>query len=353
MHTRTARSESNDAWAIFRSGEEPRWGEVARLGEVLMLARPWRPRPTRLRLSWDFSETLAPSARRDEIGIAANAAGVLRIQQVVEALQLRRAVVAWPRRHAEPPEDRSNDHAAWRARHLAEVADEAGKTAVAKQVELDVRRVEHRQRLAAAGQPLADRGERRRTAQVADDGNDAVLHLEPADELERLLRGEEVRLPSRRIGVEQEIAIRRIVVLRRTAGALELQRQSRLGEPLVERRDRPEVVARERHPESLDHLIHSRVDRGRVAGAVVVDVARQPFDGRGAPRLDRRRHGPAEQQRQVFDARVRLLEQRLEEQMQQQVVPPDVDDERDGRPALGDVGEVLIRADADVGAAAK
>src|SRR6185295_12102393 len=109
---------------------------------------------------WDFSETLAPSARRDEIGIAADAAAVLRVQQIVDALQLRRAVVAWPRRHAEPPEDRSDDHAPRRVRHLAQVADEAGQTAVAKQVELDVRRVEHRQRLAAAGQPLADRGER-------------------------------------------------------------------------------------------------------------------------------------------------------------------------------------------------
>ena len=44
-------------------------------------------------------------------------------------------------------------------------------------------------------------------------------------------------------------------------------------------------------------------------------------------------------------------EQRLEQQMQQQVVAPDVDDEGDRRPDLRDVGEVLIRADADIRAA--
>ena len=53
-----------------------------------------------------------------------------------------------------------------------------------------------------------------------------------------------------------------------------------------------------------------------------------------------------------YSIRVRdVLEQRLEQQVEQQVVAPHVDDEGDRRPRLGDVGEVLIRPDADVGAA--
>ena len=44
------------------------------------------------------------------------------------------------------------------------------------------------------------------------------------------------------------------------------------------------------------------------------------------------------------------MEQRLEQQVQQQVVAPDVHDERDRGTAFGDIREVLIRSDADVGA---
>ena len=53
-----------------------------------------------------------------------------------------------------------------------------------------------------------------------------------------------------------------------------------------------------------------------------------------------------------YSIRVRdRLEQRLEQQVEQQVVAPHVDDERDRGARLGDVGEVLIGPDADVGAA--
>ena len=70
---------------------------------------------------------------------------------------------------------------------------------------------------------------------------------------------------------------------------------------------------------------------------------------------DRHRAGPAgprEQPRHEIDAIGRQLEQRLVEQVQVPVLLPDVDDERHRRLDARDVAEVLLRADADVDAAA-
>jgi len=47
---------------------------------------------------------------------------------------------------------------------------------------------------------------------------------------------------------------------------------------------------------------------------------------------------------------VSCLIERLVHQVQQHVLPTDIDDERDARLDRGDVGEVLIRSDAEVGA---
>ena len=60
------------------------------------------------------------------------------------------------------------------------------------------------------------------------------------------------------------------------------------------------------------------------------------------------RHRAARQQREVFHAVARHLEQRLEQQMLQRVVATDVDDERNARADLPDVREALVRADSDV-----
>src|SRR5262249_15210813 len=61
--------------------------------------------------------------------------------------------------------------------------------------------------------------------------------------------------------------------------------------------------------------------------------------------------GAARQQAEELDPVARRREQRLEQQVKQQVVAPDVDDERRCGPDPRDVREVLIGADADVHAA--
>ena len=118
--------------------------------------------------------------------------------------------------------------------------------------------------------------------------------------------------------------------------------------------DRREILARERHAGLADGLVDTRAaERGRRARrAARPRRAPRPFERRAAPALDVCRHRPAEQQREVLDPRPRQREQRLEEQVQQQVVAPDVDDEGDVGPDRGDVGEVLVGTDADVRAAA-
>jgi len=84
----------------------------------------------------------------------------------------------------------------------------------------------------------------------------------------------------------------------------------------------------------------------------LLEVGDETIDRRLFPAVHGGRHGPAEQMPEVFDAAVRDVEQRLEEQVQQQVVAADVDDEGDRRPHFADVGKILIGTDADVGAAA-
>ena len=64
------------------------------------------------------------------------------------------------------------------ARHAAEIADEAVEASVAEQVELDVRGIERRKALATLAEECADRGERTRAAQVADDRNHEVALLQ-------------------------------------------------------------------------------------------------------------------------------------------------------------------------------
>ena len=61
--------------------------------------------------------------------------------------------------------------------------------------------------------------------------------------------------------------------------------------------------------------------------------------------------GTSEQQAEIVDPRFRHREQRLEDQVQQQVVAAQVDDEGDARLDLRDIGEVLVGTHADIRAA--
>ena len=69
-------------------------------------------------------------------------------------------------------------------------------------------------------------------------------------------------------------------------------------------------------------------------------------------RLQARRARAREQARDEVGAIGRELEERLVEEEEREVLAADVDDEGNPRPDPGDVAEVLLRADADVGAAA-
>src|ERR1043166_8580967 len=89
-------------------------------------------------------------------------------------------------------------------------------------------------------------------------------------------------------------------------------------------------------------LVMEGVERGGERG----DAARPP-----AGRIRRRRF--AKEQTEIVEPVPRQREDRLEEQMLEEIVAPDVDDERDLRPHGGDVGEVLVRSDADVCAAVR
>ncbi len=81
-----------------------------------------------------------------------------------------------------------------------------------------------------------------------------------------------------------------------------------------------------------------------------VDVLSQLSDRRVPPRIDVGGDRATEQQGQVFDSRAGLLKDGLEQQVQEEIVAPDVEDEGDRRPDVRDVGEVLVGTDADVGA---
>src|SRR6202008_3026149 len=93
--------------------------------------------------------------------------------------------------------------------------------------------------------------------------------------------------------------------------------------------DRGKVGFRERQTEGLN----LRVDAGaqlrnrRLRQPRTFDVRDDLVQVGGAPRGERGRNRAAKQQAQIVDPRLRQREQRLEEQMQQEVVAAQIDDE--------------------------
>src|SRR3989442_1345576 len=101
----------------------------------------------------------------------------------------------------------------------------------------------------------------------------------------------------------------------------------------MESRDRLEITVGERDAEIVNALSHPRPRRlgGRRLADSRIQVPCQRF--RARPRKTGiRRQRPAEQQAQVLDAVSSQREQRLIEEVLEQVVLPDVDDEGDVRP---------------------
>ena len=197
--------------------------------------------------------------------------------------------------------------------------------------------------------------ERARTAEVADDRNHEVALLQRLDELKRFLRGEVVAALAERIGREQQLTIGRVMALRRAAGRLETQPDARLDESAVEPIDRREVLARERHAGPGDRLVHARAesrDRARVERRRLRRAPRRDREARRA--TSRRRPVPAGRASSArYSTRVRAsvksdLKRRWSSRLSRLTSTMNDDVGPDG----GDVGEVLIRPDADVGAAA-
>src|SRR5947199_270569 len=129
-----------------------------------------------------------------------------------------------------------------------------------------------------------------------------------------------VRAAPGAVGIDQQIAVRRIVTLRRTSRTLEPQREARVDEAPVEPIDGGVIVARERDAEPSDRVVQPRaqpIDRRRLR---LVDVLRQSIDPHGPPARDVGRNRTAKQLREILDPRARYVEQRLEQEMQQQIV---------------------------------
>ena len=112
------------------------------------------------------------------------------------------------------------------------------------------------------------------------------------------------------------------------------------------RRRHGDAVASDLRP---DHSSR-RLELVRVRCALV-DELDDLRDGPAVPLRDIVRHRAPRQQRQVLHPVPRHLEQRLEQEVLEEVVAANVDDERNARPDLRHVREVLIGPDADVRAA--
>src|SRR5262249_46588307 len=106
----------------------------------------------------------------------------------------------------------------------AEILHETRIAAVPEQVVLDIRRVERRQTFPSRLDHTCDGGQRRWTAQIADDWNDQVAVVKRLEELERFFRRKVVALPALSVGLEQQLTVSGIAELGRTAVALESQR---------------------------------------------------------------------------------------------------------------------------------
>src|SRR5262249_27428206 len=145
------------------------------------------------------------------------------------------------------------------------------------------------------------------------------------------------------VGGKQQIAKRRVDVARGSAPALELERQARVDERVVEPFDRREVGGRKRKTKTSDRVVDPTVEAPlevAIGWRKAVDVLDDALERGLAPHFRVLRRRSAGQEREVLHARRRRSKQRLEQEMEQQVVAPDIEDERNRRPDLRDVRKV-------------
>ena len=230
---------------------------------------------------------------------------------------------------------------------------ELRKAAVSDEILLNIGNVQRRDFLAALGDELPDRHEGVLAGGVADDGENHVARLEALHELKCILRRQIIRLTTRTVLLEQELPIRRMVRPRRAtdAGIAQIQRIAHEG--IADPRHRLEVERREWNTETANALADGRLHRidGVAVAVRAVDVVDQLLNRFRAPPIDVAREWLTEQQAQILHSITRHGEQRLEQQVLEEVVSPDIDHERDVRPNRRNVREVLVGPDPDVGTA--
>src|SRR5262249_9300267 len=127
--------------------------------------------------------------------------------------------------------------------------DEPRKASLAEEVELDIRRVERGERLLTRRQGPSDCRNGRWAGEIAYNRNYEIAGLKRFQELEVVLRDQEAAALARAIFLEREIAIGRVIPLRRATGTVELEAESVPDELLMKAIDRRLVGGRERNAE--------------------------------------------------------------------------------------------------------
>src|SRR6185312_10711825 len=102
---------------------------------------------------------------------------------------------------------RTDERARRLERQRRDVAAEVAPDPILIEILLDVRQVERRHGRALRLEVLADRANRLRTREVADDRDEEVFRLEPLHELEVLVAREKTAIESRLVGRDHQVGV--------------------------------------------------------------------------------------------------------------------------------------------------
>ncbi len=196
----------------------------------------------------------------------------------------------------------------------------------------------------------ADRADRVRTGEVADERHDGIPFLGGLQASEQVLAGQIAMVDAGRVGRRLQVAVAGVPVARPAAD--EPNRGTTGHEIRVDRRDAGQVAIRQREPVTFRQHVrdgsHVLVEE-RAIGRLGC-VRPQQIVGRGrCP--ETRRLWPREQTGKKFAPIRRQFQERLVHQVHVQVAAPDVGDERQPRRERDDVGEILVGPHAQIRAA--
>ena len=242
----------------------------------------------------------------------------------------------------------ANERTGFVDRQRGHVRAEGLPGAVLAQILLDIRHVERRDRRAAFSGEVADGAKGLWTGEVADDRHQGIPALEILHERKRLFARQIAAGLTRLVGGGHQIGIGRLDGAAEAAVRRVLNLRPRQKKHVVDRFDAHQVVAAQRKAMDGDELIANR--RQRLGGKPIVRLdAGKRVEDLGGRRFRREPGGapPRQQARHEVGAIRRQLEQRLVHQVQIDVAPPEVEDEREPRPQRRNIGEVLLGADAE------